>query len=198
MAISSRRQRRPGIDIWPGFVDALSQLLMVIVFILLVFTAGQFYLTDALSGRDAALQKLTQQVNQLAELLSMARSSNADLQNQFMQLTQQLEAANQRRAESDQDLATARAHGGELQAQLDEAQAQAAQAQTNVDTLAQQVAALREQLAEIAAALDAAETKNQQQQAQLADLGQRLNQALLSKVQELARYRSEFFGRLRE
>jgi chemotaxis protein MotB len=198
MAISSRRQRRPGIDIWPGFVDALSQLLMVIVFILLVFTAGQFYLTDALSGRDAALQKLTQQVNQLAELLSMARSSNADLQNQFMQLTQQLEAANQRRAESDQDLATARAHGGELQAQLDEAQAQAAQAQTNVDTLTQQVAALREQLAQIAAALDAAETKNQEQQAQLADLGQRLNQALLSKVQELARYRSEFFGRLRE
>ena len=54
MAFSSRRQRRPSIDIWPGFVDALSQLVMVIIFVLLVFTAGQFYLTDALSGRDAA------------------------------------------------------------------------------------------------------------------------------------------------
>jgi chemotaxis protein MotB len=198
MALSSRRQRRPGIDIWPGFVDALSQLLMVIVFILLVFTAGQFYLTDALSGRDAALQKLTQQVNQLADLLSMARSSNADLQNHAMQLTQQLEAANQQRAESDQALATEREHGGQLQAQLAETQAQATEAQTTVDTLTQQVAALREQLAQIAAALDASETKNQQQQAQLADLGQRLNQALLSKIEELARYRSEFFGRLRD
>ena len=61
---SSRRQRA-GLNIWPGFVDALSQLVMVIVFVLLIFTAGQFYLTDALSGRDAALQKLTAQVNQL-------------------------------------------------------------------------------------------------------------------------------------
>ena len=198
MPISSRRQRRPGIDIWPGFVDALSQLVMVIVFVLLVFTAGQFYLTDALSGRDAALQKLTQQINQLAELLSMARSSNTDLQTHVMQLTQQLDAANQQRAESDQSLAAERERGGQLQAQLEESQAQATQAQTSVDALAQQVAALREQLAQIAAALDAAEAKNQQQQTQLADLGQRLNQALLSKVEELARYRSEFFGRLRE
>ncbi len=198
MALSSRRQRRPGIDIWPGFVDALSQLVMVIVFVLLVFTAGQFYLTDALSGRDAALQKLTQQINQLADLLSMARSSNSDLQNEVMQLTQQLEAANQARAAADQALAAAREQGGQLQAQLDDTQAKATQAQATVDTLSQQVEALRQQLAQIAAALDASETKNKEQQAQLADLGQRLNQALLSKIEELARYRSEFFGRLRE
>ena len=198
MAIASRRQRRPSIDIWPGFVDALSQLVMVIVFVLLVFTAGQFYLTDALSGRDAALQKLTQQVNQLADLLSMARSSNADLQTHVMQLTQQLEAANQQRAESAQSLAAEKARSGQLQSQLDESQNQASQAQATVDTLTQQVEALRQQLAQIAAALDASEAKSKEQQAQLADLGQRLNQALLSKVEELARYRSEFFGRLRD
>src|SRR5579862_2865531 len=198
MALSSRRPRRPGIDIWPGFVDALSQLVMVIVFVLLVFTAGQFYLTDALSGRDAALQKLTQQVNQLADLLSMARSSNADLQTHVMQLTQQLEAANQQRAESAQSLAAEKARSGQLQSQLDESQNQASQAQATVDTLTQQVEALRQQLAQIAAALDASEAKSKEQQAQLADLGQRLNQALLSKVEELARYRSEFFGRLRD
>jgi len=198
MAIASRRQRRPGIDIWPGFVDALSQLVMVIIFVLLVFTAGQFYLTDALSGRDAALQKLTQQVNQLADLLSMARSSNTDLQTQVMRLTQQLEVANRQRTENEQALATEREHGGQLQTQLEETQSKASEAQATVDTLTQQIEALREQLAQIAAALEASETKNQQQQAQLADLGQRLNQALLSKVEELARYRSEFFGRLRD
>src|SRR5215469_8853613 len=122
MPLSSRRPRRLGIDIWPGFVDALSQLVMIIVFVLLVFTAGQFYLTDALSGRDAALQKLSQQVNQLADLLSMARSSNSDLQTQVMQLTQQLEVANRQRTENEQALATEREHGGQLQTHLEETQ----------------------------------------------------------------------------
>jgi chemotaxis protein MotB len=73
MAIAPRNSRRSSIDIWPGFVDALAQLLMVIIFILLVFTAGQFYLGVALSGRDQALQKLQQQVDELASV--PARSS---------------------------------------------------------------------------------------------------------------------------
>ena len=76
MAFSSRRQRRSTIDIWPGFVDALSQLVMVIVFVLLVFTAGQFYLSSALSGRNAELQRLTQQINELTSqrLTDMGRA----------------------------------------------------------------------------------------------------------------------------
>ena len=198
MAISSRRQRRTGIDIWPGFVDALSQLVMVIVFVLLVFTAGQFYLTDALSGRDAALQKLTEQINQLGDLLSMARRSNTDLQTQVMQLSRQLEDSEKARQQSEQALAAARAEGTDLRSQLDATQERATQAQNTVDTLTAQIAALRDQLAQIAAALDATEAKNRDQQTQIADLGRRLNQALLSKIEELARYRSEFFGRLRD
>src|ERR1700738_4297893 len=70
MAIAPRGSRRSSIDIWPGFVDALAQLLMVIIFILLVFTAGQFYLGVALSGRDQALQQLQQQVDGLGRLLA--------------------------------------------------------------------------------------------------------------------------------
>src|SRR5262245_56942971 len=83
MAITSRSSRRSSIDIWPGFVDALAQLLMVIIFILLVFTAGQFYLGVALSGRDQALQKLQQQVDELANLLALERQSSADLSSQL-------------------------------------------------------------------------------------------------------------------
>jgi chemotaxis protein MotB len=184
MAYVSRRPRRPGIDIWPGFVDALSQLVMVIVFVLLVFTAGQFYLTDALSGRDAQLQRLAQQVDQLADMLSMAQSGNTDLQSKLSSLTQQLAAANQA-------LAAAR----EQNAQSEQ---KATTAQTTVDQLNQNIAALRDQLAQIAAALDTAEAKNKDQEAQITDLGQRLNTALLSQVAQLAKYRSEFFGRLRD
>jgi chemotaxis protein MotB len=184
MAYSSRRPRRPGIDIWPGFVDALSQLVMVIVFVLLVFTAGQFYLTDALSGRDVQLQRLAQQVDQLANMLSLAQSGNTDLQTRLNSLTQQLAAANQA-------LAQAREQGAQ-------SQNRATAAQTTIDQLNQNIAALREQLAQIAAALGISEAKNKDQEAQIADLGQRLNTALLSQVAQLAKYRSEFFGRLRD
>ena len=79
MAIAPRNSRRSSIDIWPGFVDALAQLLMVIIFILLVFTAGQFYLSEALSGRDQALIQLQQQVNELGNLLALERSANQGL-----------------------------------------------------------------------------------------------------------------------
>src|SRR5215469_2702695 len=92
MAIAPRHSRRPSIDIWPGFVDALSQLLMVIIFILLVFTAGQFYLSAALSGREEALHKLQQQVDALANMLSLERSANSNLRQSSASLDAQLKS----------------------------------------------------------------------------------------------------------
>jgi chemotaxis protein MotB len=216
VAILSRRQRRPSIDIWPGFVDALAQLVMVIVFVLLVFTAGQFYLSDALSGRDAALQRLTQQVNELSDLLALERRANADLRLNVAQLSSQLQAVNAARdtltnrlaelsdkaddatANANRDAADLQSRLGAAQQQIATRDAKLAEAQTTIDLLNQQLLALRQQLAQIAAALDASEAKAKAQQVQIADLGRRLNAALASKVEELARYRSEFFGRLRE
>src|SRR5438128_5125477 len=83
MALGTRRSRRPSIDIWPGFVDALAQLLMVIIFVLLVFTAGQFLLSDALSGRDKALKELQQQVSELSDLLALERGAAEKLSGQL-------------------------------------------------------------------------------------------------------------------
>ena len=288
MAYSSRRSERGGVNIWPGFVDALSQLIMVIVFVLLIFTAGQFYLTDALSGRDAALKQLTAQVNQLTDILALERRQSADLKLNLTQLTSQLAAVTQQRdalttqvqelaakadeatkklSESEaalaeaqrsvstdkdqielqvrqiaslqndidalkqvradlegkvaalaaqsqqnaQDLTAARDRSKELEAKLSTAEERTALAQKDIDArdvriaqqestlgdLNTQLAALKDQLARIAQALDASEAQSKDQQIQLADLGRRLNQALASKVEELARYRSEFFGRLR-
>ncbi|MBV8738448.1 MAG: peptidoglycan -binding protein [Alphaproteobacteria bacterium] len=220
MAIAPRNFRRPSIDIWPGFVDALSQLLMVIIFILLVFTAGQFYLSAALSGREEALHKLQQQVDALASLLSLERGSNADLQSQSARLQAQLKSvqaerdklsaqvaeltpmANQAaklREKSDELVASL---GAEQQQTAVTQQALAAEKSISADALAkvellnQQIAALRQQLSVIAAALDISEAKVKSQQTQIADLGKKLNVALANKVEELARYRSEFFGRL--
>ena len=309
MALGTRRSRRSSIDIWPGFVDALAQLLMVIIFVLLVFTAGQFLLSDALSGRDKALQQLQQQVNELSDLLAVEKRTGAELRQGAASLTTQLQAALSERdtlrtrvaelaARADRETARANEATGklrdaestvvadkekvelqlreieslrrdiealktvrteleakvaslaasqqngreagalrdrskELEARLateqertslaqkqisdrdirlralgeraDKAEtALAAEQQTSraaraqVEELSSQIAMLREQLAQIAAALDASEAKAKDQQTQIADLGRRLNAALASKVQELARYRSEFFGRLRE
>jgi chemotaxis protein MotB len=198
MALASRRSRRPSIDIWPGFVDALAQLLMVIIFILLVFTAGQFLLSDALTGRDKALQELRQQLSELSDLLALERVANEDLRATTAGLSSKLTVA---LAERDTLAAQLGGLGGRAEAAekalaAEKETSRAARAQ--VEQLTASIAALREQLARIAAALDVSETKAKDQQAQIADLGRRLNLALATKVQELARYRSEFFGRLRE
>jgi chemotaxis protein MotB len=219
MPLAPRSSRRSSIDIWPGFVDALAQLLMVIIFILLVFTAGQFYLGIALSGRDQALQKLQQQVDQLANLLALEQRTSAELRSGNLALASQLNSAlaerDQLKADLDaksaalaqqrESMAAADDHAKQLETRAASAeQALSAEkdisrrALAQVDALNAQIATLREQLSRIAAALDASEAKAKEQQGQIVELGKRLNLALVNKVEELARYRSEFFGRLRD
>jgi chemotaxis protein MotB len=287
MAVAPRNSRRSSIDIWPGFVDALAQLLMVIIFILLVFTAGQFYLSEALSGRDKALQQLQQQVNELGDLLAMERRAGEDLRARAADLSAQLESSVAERdrltgqlrdadttvsadkekielqlreieslrrdldalktvradleakiatlaqQQAPKDVGALRDRTKELEARLSAEQERTSLAQkeidardirlrevgsradraeqslaaekeisrnalARVDQLNAQLAALRDQLSRIAAALDVSEAKVKEQQGQIVELGKRLNLALVNKVEELARYRSEFFGRLRE
>jgi chemotaxis protein MotB len=227
MAIAPRNSRRPSsIDIWPGFVDALAQLLMVIIFILLVFTAGQFYLSAALSGRDTALHKLQRQVDALAQILALAQGNNKELRENTALLSTQLKsvqaerrqlstqvaglegelgserqevaAAQQQVASRDRQLQQASSRAEQSAAALAGQKAISSSALAQIDSLDAQIAALREQLTRIAAALDISQAKVKAQQGQIADLGQKLNLALVNKVEELARYRSEFFGRLRD
>ena len=206
MALATRRRsRRSSIDIWPGFVDALSQLLMVIIFVLLVFTAGQFFLSDALSGRDQALKQLQQQVDQLSQLLSLERTTSTDLSEKLKSALADRGALTSQVGELSAQLQQERARADETAGKLREADAKAAAeqdttlaARAQVEELTAELAALRDQLAKIAAALDASEAKVKEQQGQIADLGKRLNMALVNKVAELAKFRSEFFGRLRQ
>ena len=208
----SRGRRFTGVDSWPGFVDALSSLLLVFIFLLSVFVLGQFFLSKTLSGRDEALAKLNQQVAQLSDLLSLEQSANADLRANVAQLTASLRSAEERRDMlSDQvtslqgDLAEARERAEASEQKLKDTVADLAQreqaltsAQSEADMLNRQLAELRQQLADIQVALDASHKKDVEQQAIISDLGRRLNVALAAKVQELAGYRSEFFGRLRQ
>lgn len=220
--MSVRRARRAPPDIWPGFVDALSTLLIVVLFLLMVFVLAQFFLGQALSGRDAALAQLGRQVDELASLLSIERKANADLRLNLSQLSSELANASaraERLAGADDEVKKLSADIAALQALKDELekkirQADAAlgekdealaaerklseEARAQAALLNHQLEVLREEIARLNAALDVSEKLAAEQKIQIANLGQRLNQALASKVAELARYRSEFFGRLRE
>ncbi len=198
MALVRSRHRRSSIDIWPGFVDALAQLLIVIIFILLVFTAGQFFLSNALSGRDKALKQLQQQVSQLGDLLSLERTDNARLAASAADLKAELKATLAERDQLNARIGELTARAATAEKSLSAQQKLSAAAQAQVDTLTASIAALRQQLAQIAAVLDASQAKVKSQELQIADLGKKLNLALATKVQELARYRSEFFGKLRQ
>ncbi|WP_334176700.1 peptidoglycan -binding protein [Pseudoxanthobacter sp.] len=200
-----RRRTTPHLDQWPGFVDALSTLLMVFVFLLSVFMLAQFLLSREVTSKDTALTRLNAQIAELTQLLAMERAGKADAQDSLAQLQASLDAA---LADRDrlQGLLTA-AQGSsagagsqvsELQGALVREQKVSRDALAQVELLNQQISALRRQIAALETALDASEQRDRESQAQIADLGRRLNLALAQKVQELSRYRSDFFGRLRE
>lgn len=305
-----RQGSRRAINIWPGFVDGLATLLLVVIFVLMVFMIAQFFLSVALSGKNDALVRLNTEVQELAELLALERSANIELNANIGELSSQLQEsvtaqdnlANQLRAliieRDDLAVALSRAEAEALQAQRESSEAQSAlaeirgaesealseleaerqkleqalarmrideeklrqaqafvasketeleaayktieadketieaqlaelailqslrdemrkevlageaalveqesltdEATAQVALLNRQIAALREQLASLSVALDIMEAENEEKEVQIADLGRRLNAALATKVQELARFRSDFFGRLRE
>ncbi|MBV8911605.1 MAG: peptidoglycan -binding protein [Acetobacteraceae bacterium] len=335
MPLSRRRGASDELNPWPGYVDALSTLLMVIIFVLLVFVLAQAFLSVALTGRDRALDRLNRQVAELTDMLSLERGRSGELQLSVASLNRDLQAANAARdqltrdlaglrdeqaksgaerdalraerdrlsarladaelqaqsalarneqlqgriaetagrtdaagqeaasiaaqlADTRRQLAKARADAEAVQAELDrtvkadkatiearladiaklsdqvralaalrdeleqqareaaarattaeqQRQAVAAQladeqklgesARAQIALLNQQVAELRAQMQRVASALDIAEKAGRDKDAQITNLSSRLNVALASKVEELQRYRSEFFGRLRE
>ncbi|MBM3582302.1 MAG: peptidoglycan -binding protein [Alphaproteobacteria bacterium] len=246
MALASRRPQRD-INIWPGFVDALTTLLLALVFLLTIFVLAQFFLGEALLGRDNALRRLQDDMSAMAELLSLERKENQNLRANMAQITQELEASvalrdeltertralGLRLGDTERELKAARDAGDEANARAaklaadiaaltalrDELEKKAAGLAAKVETadknlieerkvsesaraqvalLNRQMAALREQLARLNEALEASEKLSADQKVQITALGSRLNAALAGKVQELSRYRSEFFGRLRE
>jgi chemotaxis protein MotB len=162
-----------GVNVWPAFVDALASILLVLIFMLLVFVLGQFLLSTTLSGRERAIEELNRQVSALASALALEEQKSATL-------SERLQAT----------LAEREERARELQAEADQASA-------NLALLHQQVEALHEQIARLNAALEASERAAAGQRAEIARLGERLNVALARKAEELQRYRSEFFGRLR-
>lgn len=238
--MSSLARRRRGIDFWPGFVDTLSSLLMVLVFMLLIFTVGQFVLSDAISGRDKALTQLNAELAQLARTLSMeqeaksaaltqaqelsaslaataserdglrlsldqtgnaliqAQAQSQENQIRMAQLSQDIRALEELKRQLESEAATRLA---ELEGERDKLAVQtelSAKSAAQIELLNRQLGALRSQLEELTASLDLARAQGKAKDVRIEELGKELNLALAQRVNELQRYRSDFFGKLRE
>src|SRR6476620_11281865 len=200
----SRTRHRGGVDYWPGFVDALSTLILGIIFLLTVFVVVQFVISQEVTGKDTALARLTARLSQLTELLSLEQTNKLSLEEQIAQLRAGLSATEGERdryrglyEELGSGSATAQGKVTELSTQLDTEKRISLRALAQVEVLNQQIAALRRQLGALEQALEVSEKRDQDSQSRISELGQRLNLALAQRVQELSRYRSDFFGRLR-
>ena len=293
MAISTRRSRTQETNIWPGFVDALAALLMVIIFVLMIFIVAQFYLTQLLSGRDDDLAKLQGQILELGELLSIERTTNAKLANNIDRLNESLviattkqetlnskiseliilneslggqvniltaerdaldknlklsqsslamsqsdlEGALQQLKNIETELEAKALQNKQTKKELDETRKLSLLMQSDLDEardllrkiiiklskeklhlvnlkelnkelnskystttnqLNEQILALKREMMSLNDILKKSEMENELKNVKIVDLGRKLNRALASRVQELAKFRSEFFGRLQD
>ncbi len=202
----ARRQRR-GMEygeFWPGYVDVLSTLLLVVTFLLSIFMLSQYFLSQEASGKDSALRRLNRQISELTSLLSLEKGKAKSASDELSALQATLAALKEENTRlsgaalgGDEKLKAAEARSASLIGEIDEQKKLSAEAQAKVDILNQQLLALRRQIAALNEALEASEKKDRDAQTTIKDLGSRLNAALARQVQELQRYRSDFFGRLR-
>ncbi|HEV7717723.1 MAG TPA: peptidoglycan -binding protein [Arsenicitalea sp.] len=202
---SSRTRRSQVQNYWPGFVDALTSLLLVFVFLLSLFMLAQSFLGQEIKGKDSVLTKLNSQISELSNLLQLERSKSSDLETNISSLTATLASTKSERDTIASQLAGIGAGSTDKDAQIAGLNSQLAsekelsdQAKSQLSLLNQQLAALRTQIGALEEALQASETRDTQSRTSIADLGRRLNLALAQRVQDLSRYRSDFFGKLRQ
>lgn len=200
--MARRRRSLSPLNAWPGYVDALSSLLMVVTFVLLVFILGQQFLSAAINQKEHTLDSLRKEMQHLAQMLSLSEGQVKALQVTDQQqrasianLTTQLDDT-QKQLSNEQQQLVAKEH--ELTTVQEHATATETAQQNNIAALTAQVTELTQQLQAIAKSLEIEKTNESQKDAQIADLGKKLNIALADKINQLKQYRSDFFARLRD
>ena len=192
-------------EFWPGFVDVLSTLLLVVTFLMSLFMIAQYFAAQEVSGKDNALKKLTRQISELTSILNLEKGKAKSSEDELAALQASLSALREENSKllgtglsADQKAKLAENKMTSLAADLEAQKNASSEALAKVDLLNQQLLALRRQISALSEALDASEKKTVDSDKTIKDLGSRLNAALARQVQELQRYRSDFFGRLRD
>ncbi|EHH67612.1 hypothetical protein GMO_20650 [Gluconobacter morbifer G707] len=178
-------------------MDALSTLLMVVTFVLLVFVVGQQFLSISLTRREHTLDALQKQLAELSHMLSLTQDKNRTLTASVATLSDEKQKNTAQLQSLSTQIATLT---GQLQSRdqaLAAADTSGKEQTSRISDLQTQIEELTRQLQAISNALDLEKQNEQTKDAQIKDLGTKLNLALADKVNQLRQYRSEFFGRLR-
>ena len=203
------RTRRGGEygEFWPAYVDVLSTLLLVVILLMSIFMLAQYFASEEASGKDTALRSLTRQISELTRLLSLEKGKSKSAEDELAALQATLSSLQATRTRS---FPASALSGGEaakaaetrlsgLTADLEKQKNISAEALAKVDLLNQQlvVPAPPDRRPQRGARSLGEERPGKREDASRIS-GSRLNTALARQVQELQRYRSDFFGRLRE
>ena len=225
---------------WPGFVDALSSLLMVIIFVLMIFVISQFFISQKMSGQDEALIKLKNNLTELSELLSLERGTTSELTSQLSileekivvikeELLKEKEITKQYQEEirgTKNIIALNESEINELKIALEEKIKNTTQLRNEVSDLDKQVnkkileiqskdkilkankeevnqlisttLKLKNKLTQLQTLLSAYKAKDKKENVKTLNLGRDVNSALARRVEELEKFKSDFFGRVKE
>ena len=235
------RVRKKQLDYtWPGFVDALSSLLMVIIFVLMIFVISQFFISQKMSGQDEALIKLKNNLTELSELLSLERDTTTQLTTQLSVLEEKIvvikeellkekEITKQYQEEirgTKNIIALNEREINELKISLEEKIKNTTQLRTEVSDLDKKVnqknleiqskdkilkankeevnqlisttLKLKNKLTQLQTLLSAYKAKDKKEHVKTLNLGKDVNSALARRVEELEKFKSDFFGRVKE
>ena len=231
--ITNKMRRRHVDYTWPGFVDALSSLLMVIIFVLMIFVLSQFFLSQKMSGQDEALIKLKTNLIELSELLSLERQSTTQLtshlsilENKIVKLKNKLVLENKLNIKNQDELVKNKVlidfndkKIKELEQTLDlkikaillsknnmkkrnfeivEKNDFLKASKEEIKRLVSASLKLRNKLSQLQALLSVYKAKDKKDKVKTLNIGKDLNSALARKVEELQKFKSEFFGRVKE
>ena len=170
-------------NIWPGFVDVLATLLIVIIFVLMIFTVSQIYLSDAISGKDKALEDLKLQVNELSKILLIETENKNQVITNLSETKKNLD-------ESETNLKNQEVYSEKLQTNISKKESELFIQEQNIIALSDQIKSLLSELRIVAKALETYEEKVITT-LETKGLGERINKAFANRIDQLSKLNTE-------
>jgi len=195
MIVSKIRKRQVDYT-WPGFVDALSSLLMVIIFVLMIFVLSQFFLSQKMSGQDEALINLRNSLAELGELLSLERDTTTELtsQSKILELQNEIDDKIQNTLLLQNNINNLNKRIDSSQLELNQKNDEISASQKEINTLISASLKLRNKLSQLQTLLSAYKAKDKKEKVKTINVGKGLNSALARRVEELQKLiRSSFW-----
>ena len=206
MSYSARRSKhRSGLDIWPGYVDALSTMLMMVALVLVIMMAAQFALSNALNTREVQMSELAARLQKLTDALNVEKTTSEDLRGKKAQLEAHMKQVQDetsvirnRLTESEGKLSGLVGERDAAKREMDKAFQETSSLKVQLSDMVKQIEDLNKKLSLLTADLATAKSSITDKEIKIKDLDAKLKKKMLQKVEELSEYRSEFFGRLKK